>query len=49
MTLSSSSGLAYSDGEGVRMSMPNAKKLFERANVDNDHPSARNMLRQLKA
>jgi TPR repeat protein len=42
-------GVAYSEGEGVRTSIPNARKLFQRANVDNDHPAARKMLRQLEA
>jgi TPR repeat protein len=42
-------GVAYSEGEGVRASVRNARKLFERANVDNDHPAARKMLLQLEA
>jgi TPR repeat protein len=42
-------GVAYSEGEGVRPSIPSARRLFERANVDNDHPPARKMLLQLEA
>jgi len=42
-------GVAYSEGEGVRTSIRHARELFERANVDNDHPAARKMLRQLEA
>jgi TPR repeat protein len=42
-------GVAYSEGEGVRASISNAIKLFRRANVDNDHPAASKMLRQLEA
>lgn len=42
-------GVAYSEGEGVKASIPNGRKLFQRANVDDDHPAARKMLRQLEA
>jgi TPR repeat protein len=42
-------GVAYSEGEGVRTSIPGARRLFERANADNDHPAARRMLLQLEA
>jgi TPR repeat protein len=41
--------VAYSEGEGVRTSIPRARKLLLRANVDDDHPAARKMLRQLEA
>jgi uncharacterized protein len=41
-------GVAYSEGGGVRTSIPNARKLFQRANVDNDHPAASKVLRQLE-
>jgi TPR repeat protein len=41
--------VAYSEGEGVKMSIPRARKLLLRANVDDDHPAARKMLRQLEA
>ena len=40
-------GLAYCEGRGVRPSIPTAKKLLRRANVDNDHPAAKKMLREL--
>ena len=33
-------GVAYSEGKGVRASVRNAKKLLERANIDNDNPAA---------
>jgi uncharacterized protein len=40
-------GVAYYEGRGVRATIPKARKLFERANIDNDHPPARKMLRNL--
>lgn len=40
-------GIAYLEGKGVKDSRRTAKRLFERANIDNDHPAARNALRQL--
>jgi TPR repeat protein len=40
-------GIAYFEGKGVKASIRKAKKLFERANIDNDHPAARRMLRKL--
>jgi len=39
--------LAYLDGRGVVKSVSTAKKLLKRANVDNDHPAARELLREL--
>lgn len=42
-------GIAYFEGKGVRISRPTAKRLFERANIDDDHPAARNALRQLRS
>ena len=42
-------GVAYSEGEGVRASVRNARKLLERANIDNDHPAASKILCQLQA
>jgi len=41
-------GVAYFEGKGVRASVRNAKKLFERANIDNDNPAASKALRQLE-
>jgi TPR repeat protein len=40
-------GIAYLEGKGVRASIPAARKLFQRANVDNDHPAARSILLEL--
>ncbi|MFZ0478534.1 MAG: hypothetical protein WAL71_05245 [Terriglobales bacterium] len=40
-------GIVYLEGKGVKVSRRTAKRLFERANIDDDHPSARNALRQL--
>jgi len=40
-------GIAYLEGKGVKVSRPTAKRLLERANIDDDHPAARNALRQL--
>jgi TPR repeat protein len=37
-------GLAYSEGAGVKKSIRTAVQLFERANIDSDHPAARKML-----
>jgi hypothetical protein len=31
----------------VRASIPSARKLFQRANIDNDHPAARSVLQEL--
>lgn len=42
-------GVAYSEGEGVKTSIASARRLFERANVDNDHPAAHKMLLRLEA
>lgn len=42
-------GIAHFEGKGARASVRNAKKLFERANIDNDNPAARKMLGQLEA
>ncbi|MFZ0808700.1 MAG: tetratricopeptide repeat protein, partial [Candidatus Sulfotelmatobacter sp.] len=33
-------GIAYLEGKGVRASVSNARKLLQRANIDNDHPAA---------
>jgi uncharacterized protein len=41
-------GIAYHEGCGVRASVPNAKKLFERANIDGDHVPADKMLSELR-
>jgi TPR repeat protein len=41
-------GLGYFEGKGVERSLGTARKLFQRANTDNDHPAARQMLRQLR-
>jgi TPR repeat protein len=41
-------GIAYFEGQGVRRSIPNARKIFQRANVDGDHPHAREMLQRLQ-
>ena len=38
-------GLAKFEGRGVKRSIPSARKLFERANVDGDHPVAKSFLR----
>ncbi len=40
-------GLGYFEGKGVKRSLQTASKLFQRANLDNDHPAAGKMLRQL--
>jgi uncharacterized protein len=42
-------GIAYHEGRGARASMPNARKFFQRANLDGDHPAADKMLGQLVA
>ena len=41
-------GIAYHEGRGVQASMPNAKKFFERANIDGDHVPADKMLSKLR-
>jgi uncharacterized protein len=41
-------GIAYLEGRGVRASMPNARRLLKRANVDGDHMAADKMLRKLR-
>jgi TPR repeat protein len=40
-------GIAYLEGKGVTVSIPRARKLLQRANVDNDHPAARRALQGL--
>lgn len=42
-------GLAHYEGKGVKASLPKAIKLFERANVDDDNPTAREYLNRLNA
>lgn len=42
-------GVAYFEGEGVSASIPTARKLLERANIDNDHPAAHKILHLLQA
>lgn len=42
-------GVAYSEGESVRASIGTARKLFERANIDKDHPAASKILCQLQS
>jgi uncharacterized protein len=39
-------GIAYLEGKGVRPSLQTARKWFQRANVDNDHPAALRLLNQ---
>jgi hypothetical protein len=41
-------GIAYLEGNGVKKSLRMARKYFERANKDNDHPAAQRLLKQLK-
>jgi len=41
-------GIAYLEGKGVRASIPTARKLFQRANIDNDHPAAHSVLQELR-
>ena len=41
-------GNCVSRRQGVKVSRPTAKRLLERANIDDDHPAARNALRQLR-
>ena len=41
-------GFAYLEGAGVKKSFRVAIKLFKQANVDNDHPAARKVLRFLE-
>jgi len=40
-------GIAYLEGKGVTASLSTARKLLQRANVDNDHPAARRVLQEL--
>ncbi len=40
-------GIAYAEGKGVKPSVPTARTLFQRANIDNDHPAALEMLQKL--
>lgn len=42
-------GIASCEGRSVRASIPTARKLFKRANIDGDHPAAGKMLRQLQS
>jgi hypothetical protein len=41
--------IAYLEGKGVRQSTPMARKLLERANIDNDNDLARRLLKMLPA
>jgi uncharacterized protein len=41
-------GIAYLKGNGVRRSLPMARKHFERANKDDDHLAAQRLLGQMK-
>jgi TPR repeat protein len=40
-------GLAHLEGQGVKKSVARARKLLQRANVDNDHPAARQLLKKI--
>jgi len=40
-------GIAYLEGKGVSRSLPTAKKMLQRADIDGDHPPARRLLRHL--
>ena len=40
-------GIAHMEGRGVSRSIPTARKMFKRADIDGDHPPARQLLRQL--
>ena len=40
-------GIAHLEGQGVRASITTARKLLQRANVDNDHPAALSVLQEL--
>ena len=42
-------GIAYLEGRGVKLSIPTARRMLKRANVDNDHPAARSLLATLGA
>src|ERR1035441_4863891 len=42
-------GKAYLEGRGVKLSIPTARRMLKRANVDNDHPAARSLLATLGA
>ncbi len=39
--------IMYLEGKGAKTSIPKARKLLLRANVDNDHPAARSVLQEL--
>jgi TPR repeat protein len=41
-------GIACREGRGVQASIPNAKKFFNRANIDGDHVAAETMLSRLR-
>lgn len=41
-------GIAYLEGKGVEPSLSAARKLLQRANLENDHPAARRILQNLK-
>lgn len=41
--------IAYLEGKGFPKSIPTARKLLKRANKDNDHPAARELLRELES
>jgi hypothetical protein len=40
-------GIAHLEGKGVKASIPTARKLLQRANIDNDHPAAHSVLQEL--
>jgi TPR repeat protein len=40
-------GIAYLEGKGVTQSIPTARKLLQRANIDSDHPAAHRALQKL--
>jgi len=40
-------GNAYLEGNGVKRSLPMARRCFERANKDNDHPAAERLLKKM--
>ena len=42
-------GIAYCEGDGVKKSIPTARRLFKRADIDGDHLAASRMLLQLQA
>jgi len=41
-------GIAYLEGNGVKASVTTARKLLQRANVDNDHPAAFRVLQEIE-